>query len=446
MHKKNKNSITSIILPKIGESITKATIINWFVHEGDMVKEGTVLLEVSTDKVNSEIPAPAHGKVIAIEAQVDDEVEVGQVIGKIDTSFKALSKEPIQNNEKQSETLISKNQKAQKKKQENRTSATAAPQDEYIIKGRSNSQFFSPLVEKIARKKHISYQELARIPGTGRNNRLQKSDVFNYIEAGRPAQFTQYQTAAKTSGFQVPKLEFNKGKGRIVEMDRMGQMIADHMVFSKIVSPHVTAYVEVDMTAMANWRKANKEAFQKKYHQKLTFTPLFIEAVAQALQDYPKINSSIDGDKIIVKEGINIGVGAALPTGNIIVPVIKNANRKSLKTLAAETNNLVEKARNNQLKADDIQGGTFTISNVGTFGSVMGTPVINQPEAAILATGLIKKRAEVMEYKEGDTIEIRQMMYLCLSFDHSFIDGQLAGKFLRRTADYLENFTPDRKI
>jgi 2-oxoglutarate dehydrogenase E2 component (dihydrolipoamide succinyltransferase) len=229
-------------------------------------------------------------------------------------------------------------------------------------------------------------------------------------------------------------------------MDRMRQMIADHMVFSKHTSPHVTAYVEADLTEMVNWRNKNKEAFQKKYNEKLTFTPLFIECVAKAITDFPMINSSLDGTNIIVKEEINIGMATALPSGNLIVPVVKNADKKDLKELAESTNELVGKSRNNKLKADDTKGSTFTISNVGTFGSLMGTPIINQPEAAILATGIIKKRAEVMEREEGDTIEIRQMMYLSLSFDHRIVDGYLAGSFLRRIADYMEKFDSKRKI
>jgi 2-oxoglutarate dehydrogenase E2 component (dihydrolipoamide succinyltransferase) len=304
--------------------------------------------------------------------------------------------------------------------------------------------FISPLVDSIARKNHISYDELARISGTGKEGRLRKSDVSNYLENGRPFQFAQ--AVPEVSGFQVPDLKFDKGKGKIVEMDRMRQMIADHMVFSKHTSPHVTAYVEADLTEMVNWRNNNKVAFQKKYNEKLTFTPLFIECVAKAIKDFPMINSSLDGKNIIVKDEINIGMATALPSGNLIVPVVKNADKKNLKELAETTNELVGKARDNKLKADETKGSTFTISNVGTFGSLMGTPIINQPEAAILATGIIKKRAEVMEREEGDTIEIRQMMYLSLSFDHRIVDGYLAGSFLRRIADYMEQFDTNRKI
>lgn len=248
------------------------------------------------------------------------------------------------------------------------------------------------------------------------------------------------------SAYRIPQLNLDKGKGKIIEMDRMRQMIADHMVYSKHTSPHVTAYVEADLTNMVNWRNANKDDFQKKYGEKLTFTPLFVEAVAKAVKDFPNINASVDGSHIIVKDHINIGMATALPSGNLIVPVVKNADTKDLHQLATDVNLLVEKSRNNKLNADDIKGSTFTISNVGTFGSLMGTPIINQPEVAILALGIIKKRAEVMETINGDEIAIRSMMYLSLSFDHRVVDGYLGGSFLRRVADYFEQFDVNRKI
>jgi len=303
--------------------------------------------------------------------------------------------------------------------------------------------YFSPLVVSIAKEQHISFEELARIPVSGNDGRLRKSDLINYIEEGRPFKFAQ--PVAEKSGFQVPDLKFDKGTGKIVEMDRLRQMIADRMVFSKHTSPHVTAYVEADLTEMVQWRNMVKVDFQKKYKEKLTFTPLFVEAVAKAIVDYPMINSTLDGKNIIVKENINIGMATALPSGNLIVPVVKNADKKNLKELAGDINTLSLKAREGRLKADDTSGSTFTISNVGTFGSVMGTPIINQPEAAILATGIIKKRAEVMEREDGDSIEIRHMMYLSLSFDHRIVDGFLAGSFLKRIADNMENFDSNRK-
>jgi len=270
--------------------------------------------------------------------------------------------------------------------------------------------------------------------------------VFQYIKEGRPYKFVQPSVTHDPTAYRIPQLNLDKGKGRIVKMDRMRQMIADRMVYSKHTSPHVTAYVEADLTDLVRWRNANKIPFQEKHNCKLTFTPLFVEAVAKAIKDFPMINVSVDEENIIVKEHINIGMATALPSGNLIVPVVKDADKKSLKELAADVNNLSKKARDNKLKPEDIKGSTFTISNVGTFGSVMGTPIINQPEVAILALGIIKKRAEVMETKKGDEIAIRSMMYLSLSFDHRVVDGYLGGSFLKRIADYLENFDLKRTI
>ena len=287
---------------------------------------------------------------------------------------------------------------------------------------------------------------MARIPATGKEGRLKKSDLFQYIKEGRPYQFVQPTTEPDPTAYRIPQLNLDKGSGKLVEMDRMRQMIADHMVYSKHTSPHVTAYVEADLTEMVNWRNANKAKFQEKNGEKLTFTPLFVEAVANAIADFPMINVSVDGKNIILMEDIYVGMSTALPSGNLIFPVVKNANQKGLKQLASEVNSLAEKARNNNLSGDDIKGSTFTISNVGTFGSLMGTPIINQPEVAILALGIIKKRAEVITTEKGDEIAIRSMMYLSLSFDHRVVDGYLGGSFLRRVADYLEKFDSKRRV
>lgn len=437
-------STLELKLPKMGESISEATIINWLVSEGDTVEKDQVLLEVATDKVDSEVPSPASGKITEILAEANAVVKIGQVIGKMEASGERSSKSK-KSVEKQTGSKEKKGKATPKKqrKKKNSTSTSISNSKSYTLSENQNI-FFSPLVVSIAKKHHISYEELARIPATGRDGRLKKSDVFNYIADGRPAKFAQ--PVPEQNGFQVPDLKFDKGKGKIVEMDRMRQLIADHMVFSKHTSPHVTAYVEADLTDMVNWRNANKKAFQKKYGERLTFTPLFLEAVAKAIKDFPMMNSTLDGKNIIVKDEINIGMATALPSGNLIVPVVKNADKKDLKALAADVNDLAGKARDNKLKHDETQGGTFTISNVGTFGSLMGTPIINQPEVGILATGIIKKRAEVMEYEDGDKIEIRQMMYLSLSFDHRLVDGFLGGSFLRRIADYFEDFKEDRKI
>lgn len=431
-------SLWEFKLPKMGESITEGTIINWLVNEGDEVEKDQIILEVATDKVDSEVPSPVRGKITSILAEADTVVKVGEIIAEINAS-EDQSDQPKKVSAKKPKPESRKPKSTKKKTTSTLKSNSGAKT--YTINKNQNT-YISPLIQNIAMDYHISYDELARIPATGQDGRLRKSDVFNYIEEGRPAQFAQ--PAPANSGFQVPDLKFDKGTGEVVEMDRMRQMIADHMVYSKHTSPHVTAYVEADLTDMVNWRNANKKAFQEKYGEKLTFTPLFVEAVAKAVKDFPMINVSVDGKNIIKKEEINIGMATALPSGNLIVPVVKNADQKDLKTIAKEVNALADKARTNTLKHDDTSGGTFTISNVGTFGSLMGTPIINQPEAAILATGIIKKRAEVMEYEDGDKIEIRSMMYLSLSFDHRIVDGFLGGSFLRRIADYFEEFNEER--
>ena len=417
-------------MPKMGESITEGTIINWVVQEGEHFDEGDILVEVATDKVDNEVPAPSAGTMVSHEVSAKDVVPVGNVIAVLELSKTSTTAKDIE-----SAPTVENNKKAPPKKK--------VPLAASAFKVNENV-FISPLVDAMARKNHISYEELARIAGSGKDGRLRKSDVSQYLAEGRPFQFAQ--AVPEVSGFQVPDLKFDKGQGKIVEMDRMRQMISDHMVYSATTAPHVTAYVEADLTEMVAWRNENKLKFQEKYGEKLTFTPLFVEAVANAIQEFPMINSSLDGTNIIVKDQINIGMATALPSGNLIVPVVKDADKKDLKELAETTNALVLKARENTLKGDDTKGSTFTISNVGTFGSLMGTPIINQPEAAILATGIIKKRAEVIEKQEGDTIEIRSMMYLSLSFDHRIVDGYLAGSFLRRIADNMEHFDTTRTI
>jgi 2-oxoglutarate dehydrogenase E2 component (dihydrolipoamide succinyltransferase) len=303
--------------------------------------------------------------------------------------------------------------------------------------------FISPLIISIAQKENLSIEELQTIPGSGADGRLQKSDVFNYLKNRKyPIQSKPIidNRQPSTSSYPKPKINFVEGKDRIVEMDRMRKMIADHMVYSKQTSPHVTSYIEVDVTNLVNWRNENKDKFQEKYNEKLTFTPVFVQAVAKAIADFPMINVSVDEKNIIVHNDIHIGMATALPNGNLIVPVVKNANEKDLVALAKDVNYLADASRNNKLKPEEIQGSTFTISNVGTFGSLMGTPIINQPEVAILALGIIKKRAEVITTSKGDEIAIRSMIYLSLSFDHRVVDGYLGGSFLRKIGDYLEQF------
>jgi len=422
-------------MPKLGESITDAAIITWFKNVGDPIEEDEMLLEVATDKVDSEVPSTATGIIEKILFHENDIIKIGETIAIIRTDG-SISTDKT----KKEKTSASKN-----------TSKKSAPLKvktqpvKHEVGTQNKNTFFSPLILSIAKEQHISYEELARIPATGNKGRLRKSDVVQYINEGRPFKFAQTITQDPTA-YRIPQLNLDKGTGEIVKMDRMRKMIADHMVYSKHTSPHVTAYVEADLTNLVQWRNEHKIPFQEKYGQKLTFTPLFVEAVAKAVEDFPMINVSLDGNNIIIKKDINIGVAAALPSGNLIVPVVKNANKKDLLQLATAVNSLSSKARGNKLNADDIKGSTFTISNVGTFGSIMGTPIINQPEVAILALGIIKKRAEVITTKKGDEIAIRSMMYLSLSFDHRVVDGFLGGSFLHRIGDYLEKFDVNRKI
>ena len=427
-------------MPKLGESITDAAIITWFKNVGDTIEEDEMLLEVATDKVDSEVPSNVSGVIEEILFQANDVIKIGETIAIINSNGEGVTSKSKQ--KKKAEK--SKQLKPKQSKSVNRPQSDTIQNAEKYSVSNLNT-FFSPLIISIAKAHHISFEELARIPATGLEGRLRKSDVFEYIDSGRPYKFAQPITQDPTA-YRIPQLSFDKGKGKIIEMDRMRQMIADHMVYSKHTSPHVTAYVEADLTNMVNWRNANKKAFQEKHGERLTFTPLFVEAVAKAIKDFPNINASVDGKNIIVKEDINVGMATALPSGNLIVPVVKNADTKDLLTIAKDVNELALKARENNLKADDIQGSTFTISNVGTFGSVMGTPIINQPEVAILALGIIKKRPEVIQTEKGDEIAIRSMMYLSLSFDHRVVDGFLGGSFVRRVADYFEQFNVNRKI
>jgi 2-oxoglutarate dehydrogenase E2 component (dihydrolipoamide succinyltransferase) len=423
-------------MPNLGESIKEATIISWFKNVGDSIEDDEMLLEVATDKVDSEVPSNVSGTIVEILFKENDVITIGETIAIINTDIR--TSDTVKKDLKAVSKTVQKEVKEVPQKKTSSKKLVSAQQN--------NNTFFSPLIVSIAKEHHISYEELARIPATGNDNRLRKSDVFQYINEGRPFQFVQPTSEQDPTAYRIPQLQLDKGTGKIVKMDRMRKMIADHMVYSKHTSPHVTAYVEADLTEMVNWRNKNKIPFQEKYQCKLTFTPLFIEAVAKAVKDFPMINASLDNENIIVKKEINIGMATALPSGNLIVPVVKNADAKNLHELAVHVNNLSIKARENKLSADDIHGSTFTISNVGTFGSLMGTPIINQPEVAILALGIIKKRAEVMETEKGDEIAIRSMMYLSLSFDHRVVDGYLGGSFLRRIADYLEKFDSNRTL
>ena len=429
-------------MPRLGESITDAAIITWFKNVGDTIEEDEMLLEVATDKVDSEVPSSVSGVIEDILYDANDVIKIGETIAIIRLDTKgSTSKKEIKKT-----ANATKQEHTQKQKIAKRPKVPQIADVSNSFSVSNSNTFFSPLIVSIAKEHHISFEELARIPVTGNEGRLRKSDLFQYIEDGRPFKFAQPVAQKDPTAYRIPQLNFDKGTGKVIEMDRMRKMIADHMVYSKHTSPHVTAYVEADLTNMVNWRNANKVAFQEKYGERLTFTPLFVEVVAKAVKDFPNINASVDGNNIIVKEDVNIGMATALPSGNLIVPVVKNADTKDLLELASTVNELSNKARENKLVGDDISHSTFTISNVGTFGSVMGTPIINQPEVAILALGIIKKRPEVITTEKGDEIAIRSMMYLSLSFDHRVVDGFLGGSFVRRVADYFEQFDINREI
>ena len=439
-------STFEIIMPKMGESVEEATITKWFVKVGDKVVEDDVLLEIATDKVDSEIPSPVAGVVKEIKYEVDALVPVGKVVavialeGGADVAVEAPKAE-VAAPAVQSASVAAV-----------QTPAIVAPADVEA------TRFYSPLVKNIAKEEGVSVAELESLAGSGKDGRVTKEDILAYVsqrKGGAPVAIKPAPSCASKSVTpekaavveSAPKASVSIGAtDTIMEMDRMRKIIADHMVMSKRVSPHVTSMVEADMTNIVLWRNKNKEAFAKKYGENLTFTPIFFEAVAKALRDFPGVNASVDGDKIIYRKSVNVGMAAALPTGNLIVPVIKNADQKNLAGMASDVNRLANLARVNKLTADDISGGTFTVSNFGSFKNLMGTPIINQPQVAILAIGSIEKKPAVIETPTGDVIAIRHKMFLSLSYDHRVVDGMLGGSFLRRIADYLEEFSLDREV
>jgi len=440
-----------LVMPKMGESIMEATILKWHKQVGDQVEMDETILDIATDKVDTEIPAPVGGTVLEILHQADDVVEVGKVIAIIGTEATADAPSPptVQ------EPPVAANGQASKSKAISPKKATASVTSVDIsptkTKPTSNgTRFYSPLVKNIAKEENITASELDNIEGSGKDGRVTKRDVLQYLK-NRQSSPTNSNTAQTSISAPVAKSNGvastqNGGDTEIIEMDRMRKLIADHMVNSKHTSPHVTSFVEADVTNLVNWRNRVKGPFQKKFGEKITFTPIFIQAVTKAIGDYPMINVSVNGSQIIRKKSINIGMATALPSGNLIVPVIKGADRLNLLGLTQSVNDLANRARSNKLKPEDIQDGTFTLTNVGTFGNVMGTPIINQPQVAIMAAGAIRKKPAVMETEYGDVIAIRQMMFLSLSYDHRVVDGFLGGSFLRKVADYLEAFDDQQTI
>jgi 2-oxoglutarate dehydrogenase E2 component (dihydrolipoamide succinyltransferase) len=450
-------ALVDLVMPKLGESIMEATVLKWLKNPGDTVKQDETVLEIATDKVDSEVPSTADGVIEELLYQPNDVVPIGSVIARIRTSSEAVSAEPETAPEPVAETETSA------------PVANTAPvliqepaksQPEHTIQSNGN-RFYSPLVLNIAASEGVSMAELEHIPGTGNEGRVTKKDILQFVEEKKSA---TVKTAPVTESVvspkivNEPKIASISGNGsdkpvssygsnvEIIEMDRMRRLIADHMVKSKQISPHVTSFTEADVTNLVLWRDRVKSQFIKQEGTKITFTPLFIEAIVRCIKKYPLMNSSVDGDKIIVKKDINIGMATALPSGNLIVPVIKNADQLNLVGLAKQVNALADAARTNKLKPEDTQGGSFTLTNVGTFGSLMGTPIIPQPQVAILAVGAIKKRPVVIETEQGDSIAIRHMMYLSMSYDHRIIDGSLGATFLTAVARELEHFDPHREF
>ena len=431
-------------MPKMGESVAEATILKWLKKEGDRVEADESILEIATDKVDTEVPSPASGiltKCLFSEGQV---VKVGEVIAMI-TSDKEEQVGTTPTPPSPSIPEKTTHSTSNGKPLHHQTVDPSPMIGETFSKISTEGRFYSPLVRNIAKESGISFKELELIQGSGSNNRLTKQDLLKHLEKKNSQ--VEIQTPISTVSVKsLPPTNSSGGNVEIIEMDRMRKLIADHMVMSKHTSPHVTSFVEADVTNMVKWRERVKGDFEKREKEKITFTPLFIEAVCKAIKDFPMINVSVDGTKIIIKKDINIGMATALPSGNLIVPVIRNADYLNLIGITKMVNDLANRARNNKLKPDEIQDGTFTITNVGTFGNVMGTPIINQPQVAILALGAIRKKPVVIETPEGDTIGIRQMMFLSLSYDHRVVDGSLGGSFLRRIADYLEQFDASRQI
>ncbi len=433
-----------LIMPKMGESIIEATILKWNKQIGDTISIDDTVLEIATDKVDSEVPSPVAGVLAEILYKENDVVGVGKPIAIITTEGTEVAASP-------SVAIENETNKNTEKIVETTSQPTTSTNNEQIQS--SGDRFYSPLVKNIAKTENISQAELDAISGSGLEGRVTKKDILEFVEnrgkqpVATAAKVVETPPAVTQSTIETPKPATSvSGNVEIVEMDRMRRLIADHMVHSKHTAPHVTSFVEADVTNMVNWRNKVKKEYQNRYNENITFTPLFIEAVVRAIKDYPLVNISVEGYNLIVKKDINIGMAAALPSGNLIVPVIKNADMLSLAGLTKSVNDKANRARKNQLKPDEIQGGTFTITNVGTFGNIMGTPIINQPQVAILATGAIQKKPAVIETEFGDVIAIRHMMFLSLSYDHRVVDGSLGGAFLKRIAEYMEGFDINRPI
>ncbi|MDQ7916825.1 dihydrolipoamide acetyltransferase family protein [Mesonia sp. MT50] len=429
-------------LPKMGESVAEATITNWLKEVGDTIEEDEAVLEIATDKVDSEVPSEVEGTLVEMLFGPDDVVKVGQTIAIIETDGDAPAAAPTTSSEDKEPASI--------QDAENRVTQA---REAVVSQGFSSSdRFYSPLVKSIAKEENIGLEELESIQGTGKEARVTKKDILDFVEnrgktqtASQPVAANKASAEAKPAQPAAAPVSVN-GEDEVIEMTRMGKMISHHMVNSVQTSAHVQSFIEVDVTKIWNWRKRVKDEFQRKEGEKITFTPIFMEAVAKAIKDFPMINIALDGDKIIKRKNINLGMAAALPNGDLIVPVIKNADRLNLVGMSKAVNDLAGRARNGKLKPDDTQGGTYTVTNVGTFGSIMGTPIINQPQVAILALGAIRKVPAVVETPDGDFIGIRYKMFLSHSYDHRVVNGALGGQFVQRVAQYLESFDDSRTV
>ena len=442
-------AIIDILLPKMGESVAEATITKLVVDAGADVEVDDPIVEIATDKVDSEVPAPEDGTLVEWCVAEGDVVQVGAVIARYDVGGEGSGDTAAPASAEAPAPAPSPAPVAPSAPSAAVVEEVMAPLEGGPARKGPSGRFYSPLVRSIAEKEGISMAELESMSGSGAEGRVTKKDILSYVigrgqaaPAAKPAPVPAPAPVAKAA----PAATSVDGAHDIVEMDRMRKMIADHMVRSVQTSPHVTSFVEADVTNLVQWRNANKKAFQEKFGEKLTFTPLIAEAIVKAIRDFPGINASVDGDRILIHKNIHLGMAAALPSGNLIVPVIKHADQYNLQGLARQVNHLAARARAGKLTPDDIAGGTYTMSNVGTFGNVMGTPIINQPQVGILALGAIRKRPAVLETEQGDVIAVRSMMFLSHSYDHRVVDGMLGGSFVRRVADYLEGFDPNRPI
>ena len=453
-------AIVDLVMPKLGESIMEATILKWNKQIGDNIAVDETVLEIATDKVDTEVPAPFAGKLVEICFQVNDVAPIGSVLAKIEIAGEnnAVVNTIVETPAPPAAAPAPTREEIESIPYVPAAPVNTAPQET----GNTETRFYSPLVLNIAQSEGVSFSDLEKIPGSGSGGRVSKKDILNWVAAKKSGTTANVvspsaapvnssatapvapTTSASTSAASSPAGVVLSGASEIIEMDRMRKLIAKHMVDSVQTSPHVTSFSEADVTNLVQWRNNNKATFEKREGTKLTFTPLIVECLVAAMKKFPLINSSLDGDKIIIKKDFNIGMATALPNGNLIVPVIKGADQLNLVGLSKSINSLADAARNNKLKPDDTQNGTFTFTNVGTFGSLMGTPIINQPQVAIIAVGAIKKRVAVIETPSGDSMAIRHMMYLSLSYDHRIIDGSVGASFLTEVANQLEAWDPNR--